>query len=64
MRYEHVHQGSVNSIAWAPPEYGLKLAATSSDGLCGIYSLRLSDDTWHQPYKWEAHQVGINGVTW
>ena len=27
------HQGSVNSIAWAPEECGLKLASCSTDGI-------------------------------
>ena len=32
------HQGSVNAIAWAPWECGLKLAACSADGAISLIS--------------------------
>lgn len=38
--HNDIHKGSVNSICWAPAEAGLILAAGSSDGIVGIYSLR------------------------
>lgn len=37
--YVHVfHEASVNSIAWAPHEYGLSLACASADGSVSIIS--------------------------
>jgi protein transport protein SEC13 len=60
---EHViHEGSVNSIAFAPPEYGLILACGSSDG-------RVSLLTCKEGQKWDmqifqAHAMGVHAVSW
>ncbi len=50
-----VHQGSVNSISWAPWESGLRLASCSSDGSISIFSRKAKDDSWSKIYKEDAH---------
>jgi protein transport protein SEC13 len=52
----------VNSISWAPHEYGLSLACASSDG-------KLSILTYQQEGSWDlvtlpAHSIGVNTVSW
>jgi protein transport protein SEC13 len=43
--YEHkFHESSVNSISWAPHEFGLILACASSDGKLSI--LEYKAETW------------------
>lgn len=42
---------------------GLKLASGGSDGVVVVLSKR-GDDTWDKPYKFEAHQQGINQLVW
>ena len=55
--YEYAgHESSVNTVAWAPSEYGLIFACGSSDGSISIVSLT-GDGNW-QPRKIEnAHPV-------
>ena len=53
----------VNSIAWAPWEFGLKLAACSSDGWISTFT-RNSDDIWENVEKFQAHDLGVNSVSW
>lgn len=53
----------VNSISWAPWECGLKLAACSSDGCLSILT-RNPDDSWEQVEKFQAHDLGVNSVSW
>lgn len=53
----------VNSLAWAPWEYGLRLAACSSDGCISILT-RNPDDTWDNVEKFPAHDLGVNSVSW
>lgn len=51
----------VNTVAWAPSEYGLIFACGSSDGSISIVSLT-GDGSW-QPRKIEnAHPVSSNTV--
>lgn len=57
------HMGSVNCIGFACWEMGLKLASGGSDGVVVVLSKR-GDDTWDKPYKFEAHQQGINQLVW
>jgi len=57
------HTASVNSISWAPWECGLRLAAASADGFVSLLS-RKSDDTWEKPIKFQAHELGVNAVSW
>jgi len=52
----------MNCIAWAPWEYGLILAAGSSDGKVHILQ-RKSDDKWEHSF-FDAHDGGVNAVSW
>jgi protein transport protein SEC13 len=61
--YEHTgHDSSVNSVAWAPHEFGLILACGSSDGSISI--LTNTGDTWHAQKITNAHTIGCNAVSW
>ncbi|KAI9220515.1 protein transporter sec-13 [Blastocladiella britannica] len=63
--YEHrKHTASVNSIAWAPYEYGLVLACGSSDG--NVSLLSYDDDTqkWEDSVQFAANSIGVNAVAW
>lgn len=57
------HESSVNSIAWAPVEYGLHLACGSSDGRVSILSYMVEEGSWRVT-NWNAHQIGCNAVAW
>lgn len=57
------HESSVNSIAWAPVEYGLSLACGSSDGHVSILSYVVEEGSWRVA-NWNAHQIGCNAVAW
>ena len=54
---------AVNSVAWAPHEFGLHLAAASSDGKVSILSHREEDDAWDVTVI-EDCPVGTNAVSW
>lgn len=56
------HDASVNSIAFAPKEYGLMLACASADGSISVLSLR-KDGSWDSK-KMNAHTIGCNAVSW
>eukprot|EP00033_Pygsuia_biforma_P002324 GCRY01002572.1.p1 GENE.GCRY01002572.1~~GCRY01002572.1.p1 ORF type:complete len:354 (+),score=38.76 GCRY01002572.1:142-1062(+) len=56
------HTSSVNSIAWAPHEYGLMLACASSDGHISVLSC--GDDGHWTATKFFAHNIGANAVSW
>ncbi|CAG0880921.1 unnamed protein product [Cyprideis torosa] len=58
----HVHDTSVNSICWAPPEHGLILACGSSDGSISI--LYNQGGTWESKKISNAHALGCNAVSW
>lgn len=61
--YEHTgHDSSVNSVAWAPHEFGLILACGSSDGSISI--LTNTGDTWQTQKITNAHTIGCNAVSW
>jgi len=61
--FEHtLHTSSVNSIAWAPHELGALLACASSDGKVSILEFK-DDGTWDTKV-FNAHGMGVNGVTW
>ena len=64
--YEYAdHQSSVNSIAFAPHDLGLKLAAASADGSISILSWRgPQDNAWEEKPIHNAHQIGCNAVSW
>nr|QBH74134.1 protein transport protein sec13 [Folsomia candida] len=56
------HESSVNSVCWAPPEWGLMLAAGSSDGTISVLSY--VNDRWEAKKIPSAHTLGCNAVTW
>lgn len=60
--YEHkFHDASVNSISWAPAEFGLILACASSDGL--VSTLEHKGDTW-VVREFSNDILGCNAVSW
>lgn len=60
---EHtLHSASVNSISWAPHEYGPILACASSDGKVSVLTFK-DDGTWDAPL-FVAHSIGCNAVSW
>ncbi|CDF36378.1 unnamed protein product [Chondrus crispus] len=69
--YEYAwHASSVNSVAFAPHEYGLIFACASSDGFVSICS-QLQDGTWDERRVSESrdggahtHPLGANSVAW
>jgi protein transport protein SEC13 len=53
----------VNSISWAPHEFGLSLACASSD--CSISVLTYKgDNSWDVQRIPNAHAIGVNAVSW
>jgi len=56
------HDSSVNSVCWAPPEWGLMLACGSSDS--SITVLSWVNDRWVHHKIPNAHTLGCNAVTW
>lgn len=69
--YEYCwHASSVNSVAFAPAEYGLIFACASSDGFVSICT-RLTDGTWDERRVSESmggqthtHPLGATSVSW
>jgi protein transport protein SEC13 len=60
---EHsMHSASVNSIAWAPHEFGSILACASSDGNISVLTFN-DDGTWAVDMV-SAHPIGCNAVSW
>ncbi len=64
------HASSVNSVAFAPHEYGLIFACASSDGFVSICT-HLSDGNWDERRVSESrdgaahtHSLGANAVSW
>lgn len=64
------HASSVNSVAFAPSEYGLIFACASSDGFVSICT-QLQDGTWDERRVSESldgaahtHPLGANSVCW
>jgi protein transport protein SEC13 len=55
------HKNSVNSLAFAPQEYGLILLCGSSDGTISLHEYR--DENWLSR-KMDAHVMGVNSVSW
>lgn len=63
--YEHsVHESSVNSVAFAPPEFGLMLAAGSSDGSVSVLAYSDAAQAWESDKIPSAHTIGCNAVSW
>lgn len=57
------HQASVNSIAWAPVEYGPLLLCGSSDGRVSVLEVRPEGGV-STKCVINAHQIGTNAVSW
>ena len=57
-----LHDSSVNSVSFAPHEYGLIAAAGSSDGRVSILSHE-PDDSWTVEYLKDT-PLGVNAVSW
>uniref|UniRef100_A0A1B0AHG9 Protein SEC13 homolog n=1 Tax=Glossina pallidipes TaxID=7398 RepID=A0A1B0AHG9_GLOPL len=59
------HDSSVNSVAFAPAEYGLILACGSSDGCISILTCNSTMfDVWDCKKIPNAHTIGCNAVSW
>lgn len=59
---EIVHESSVNSIAFAPHEYGLMLACAASDGKVSVLQHQ-PNQTWSVSYLKDCG-MGVNAVSW
>jgi len=57
------HDSSVNSVQWAPREFGLILACASADGSISILR-RGSHSDWVSRKILNAHQIGVNAISW
>ena len=57
-----LHDSSVNSVTFAPHEYGLVAAAASSDGRVSVLSHE-PDDSWTVEYLKDT-PLGVNAVSW
>ncbi len=53
----------MNSICWAPHEFGLCLACGSSDGTISVLTQK-ADGAWEKAKIDPAHPVGVTSVTW
>lgn len=63
--YEYAnHDSSVNSVQFAPAEYGLMLACGSSDGSISILTYQSETNTWEAKKIQNAHAIGCNAVSW
>lgn len=63
--YEHVgHEASVNSISWAPHQYGLILACASTDTTLSVLSFTPETNQWYHQVIQNAHEEGANAVSW
>ncbi|KDR17793.1 protein SEC13 homolog [Zootermopsis nevadensis] len=58
------HDSSVNSVAWAPHEFGLMLACGSSDGSLSILTSNPDTGNWEAKKIPNAHTIGCNAVSW
>jgi len=58
----HLHESSVNSVAFCPHEYGLRVAAASSDGRVSILTHQ-PDNSWSTDYITD-NPLGVNSVSW
>lgn len=58
------HDSSVNSVAWAPHEFGLILACGSSDGTISILINNTESGSWEAKKITNAHTIGCNAISW
>ena len=56
------HEASVNTVKWAPAEFGLMLAAGSSDGCVSLVT-KIADERW-ETQKFLAHEGGVTALSW
>lgn len=64
-RYEYSnHDSSVNSVDFAPPEYGLVLACASSDGSISVLTCNTEYGSWDAKKIPNAHTIGVNAISW
>eukprot|EP00300_Choanocystis_sp_HF-7_P041837 c8623_g1_i1.p1 GENE.c8623_g1_i1~~c8623_g1_i1.p1 ORF type:complete len:325 (+),score=50.73 c8623_g1_i1:104-976(+) len=61
--YQYDAADSVNSVAFAPHEYGLILACASSDGQVTVLTYREDTQAFDTPSTFPAHQTGCNSVS-
>ena len=57
------HEASVNCVEFCDYEYGLILAAGSSDSNISIMT-RSQDDKWSTNTIPDAHKIGVNAISW
>jgi protein transport protein SEC13 len=57
-----LHESSVNGVTFAPHEFGLQVAAASSDGRVSVLK-HLPNQTWSVEYLSDC-QTGVNAVCW
>jgi protein transport protein SEC13 len=58
----HLHESSVNSVSFSPHEFGLMVAAASSDGRVSILAHQ-PDNSWSTEYI-QDNPLGVNAVSW
>lgn len=58
------HEASVNSISWAPHQYGLILACASTDTSISVLTFNPKEGTWNVRKILKAHEQGCNAVSW
>ena len=54
---------NVNSVAWAPHDFGLVLACGSSDGAISVLTYS-TNNQWEAEKINNAHTIGCNSVGW
>lgn len=57
-----VHTGSINSVQWAPQEYGALLLCASSDGKVSVVEYK--DEGKPEHVIFPAHSMGVNSASW
>jgi protein transport protein SEC13 len=57
-----LHESSVNSVSFCPPEFGLMVAAASSDGRVSVLTHQ-PDNSWSISYI-QDNALGVNAVSW
>lgn len=63
--YEYAnHDSSVNSVQFAPAEFGLILACGSSDGSISILTFNPANNIWDAVKIQNAHSIGCNTISW
>ncbi|GMT26276.1 hypothetical protein PFISCL1PPCAC_17573 [Pristionchus fissidentatus] len=58
------HEGSVNSVTFAPHQYGLVLATASADGSFAVLSFDYDSRQWAVSKVTKAHDQGVNAISW